>query len=86
MDTLAIVRYLFANGYKNMEPRYVIERNHPAWVTELPSIHDENLGTFIGVKNCYKYFEKVAKITDLQEKVLEWESNNPNYRIGDASK
>lgn len=80
-ETLYIVQYLHYLGIK-LEPQYCIERNHPSWITMLPSIYVSNKDEkYIGLEECIKFFEKETGIHCLLQKSIEFKKNNPEYRI-----
>ncbi len=77
-DTLAIVQYLQNLGYNFILPAIVIERNHPYWVTSLPSIATET-ERYVGLKGCVEYYEKATGVENLLEKAIEWKKANEHY-------
>lgn len=69
-DTRAIVRYLDAVG-KSCPPTYIVERNHPSWVTALPAILDLVTDTkYIGFAQSISYWEQSSSETDLVNKSI----------------
>ena len=79
-DTLYIVKYLHYLGI-NIIPTCCIERNHPEWVKELPSIETVEKERYIGINECIYFFEKKTNIDNLYNKSYEFKNMNPNYRI-----
>lgn len=78
VDTLAIVRYLFHEHGFDARPSMCIERAHPAWVTELPSIMDlDDDSVHVGFEECVKYFEKVSGVGNLAAAAKSIESQMP---------
>lgn len=77
-ETLAIVRFLHHSGY-DTRPTYIIERNYPSWVTDLPSIYDGDY--HIGMEACIQFFENKTHIENIKEKSAEFLLQNPKYRI-----
>lgn len=63
-----------------MTPVYCIERNHPTWVTELPSI-ECNGQRFIGLYACITFYECMTGIHDLHAKAIQFKQEQPNFRI-----
>jgi hypothetical protein len=80
LDTLKIVRYLHFNGKSNL-PKYVIERSHPEWVTELPSLIEYDGTKHIGKSEVIKYYENKSGIDDILNKANLFSVSNPNYTI-----
>ena len=81
-ETLAIVRCLerrCAIGEYDPENRshrngniyrakFCVERNHPEWVTELPSIKDLLTGErFVGLSECIRFYECAFDVGNLTE-------------------
>lgn len=59
-DTRAIVRHLESIG-KPCPPTYIVERNHPSWVPELPTILDISSGeTYVGFDRCVRFWSDVT--------------------------
>jgi hypothetical protein len=84
LDTLAIVQFLHSIGI-HLVPNACIERNHPGWVTELPSIETSDGRRYVGYDACIEFFQETTQITDLQQKSALFKLENPSFRIhGDA--
>lgn len=83
-DTLYIVQYLHYLGI-NIIPTCCIERNHPSWVNELPSIEtiskEKEKERYVGLNECISFFEKITGIENLYEKSQIFKKLNPEYRI-----
>ena len=82
LDTLAIVQYLHSCGVQ-AEPAQCIERCHPAWVTQLPSIEDHTTGErFVGLIECERFYERLSgKGPGLLTRALAFKADHPEYRI-----
>ena len=82
LDTLAIVQYLHSCGVK-AEPSRCIERCHPAWVTQLPSIEDDTTGErFVGLLECVHFYERLSdRSPNLLTHALAFRAEHPEYRI-----
>ena len=80
LDTLYIVQYLYYMGVK-LTPRYCIERNHPCWVSELPSIETSNGEKYIGLESCIAFYEENSGIINLLYKSKQFKELNPKYCI-----
>jgi hypothetical protein len=78
IETLAIVQYLKFQGI-HAEPSLIVERNHPNWVTELPSIIASNGERFLGLSECVKFYGKHSGIDDLYSKSKAWKAVNENF-------
>lgn len=83
-DTLAVVQYLFHLRAPAVPlPSACVERNHPAWVTRLPSIETADGARYHGIDGCVAFFEGQTGIDGLLAKALDFKARNPSYRIGD---
>lgn len=86
LETLAIVRYLHAMGV-DARPAAIIERMHPAWVTELPAIETARGERFVSLRACCEYYERVAGIDEgrILQGALDFarERDDDVYRISD---
>ena len=80
LDTLAIVQYLSFLGQPCL-PSQIIERNHPAWVTDLPSILADDGKVYIGLRECEQYYCKTSGESNLLDRAVAFKTNNPNYRV-----
>jgi hypothetical protein len=80
LDTLYIVQYLYYMGV-NLIPKNCIERNHPNWVSEFPSIETSNGDKYIGLESCIAFYEKHSGMTNLYNKSKEFKEFNPKYCI-----
>ena len=80
LETIHIVQYLHSLGI-NIWPQYCIERNHPAWVSSLPTIETADGTRYIGLDACIQFFESETGIHDLLQKATEFKRINPEYRI-----
>lgn len=78
-ETLAIVQYLHARGILLL-PSACIERNHPEWVTELPSIQTEH-DKYVGLTQCLRFFEEQSGISGVLTLATEFKEQHPEYRI-----
>ncbi len=81
LDTLTIVQYLHYCGINDIIPIYCIERNHPKWVINLPSIETNDGKKYIGIDQCIQFYEEYSKISDLTEKSNSFKKTYPDYRI-----
>lgn len=81
IDTLEIVQYLHSLGYQRTTPLYCVERNHPKWVTELPSIETEKGDRYVGLSSCVKYYEDIYHLTNLWNLAHHFKKQHPDYRI-----
>ena len=79
LDTLYIVQYLHYNNI-NALPNAIIERNHPSFVTTLPTIVYENM-IYSGIEEVVYFYEKISGISNLLDKALEFKHKNPKYTI-----
>lgn len=79
-DTLWIVRFLHSLG-EDAKPVCVLERNHPSWVVDLPSISDLDGERYVGFDNCVVFFEKKYGISHLLQRTAEFRSMNPEYKL-----
>lgn len=80
LDTLFVVQYLHHLGY-DILPEYCIERNHPSWATDLPSIETIQGDRYIGLDECISFYETQTNQTDLLQRSSAFKQSNPNYRI-----
>jgi hypothetical protein len=80
LDTLHIVQYLHSIGI-NIIPKYCIERNHPEWVTELPSIETSTGQKYIGMDSCIHFYTRGSNIENIVEKTEIFIKKHPEYRI-----
>jgi hypothetical protein len=80
LDTLAIVQYLHSLGC-NAQPRLCIERGHPAWVTELPSIETSGGQRYIGFDQCIQFYESLSGRSDLLADALAFKDKHRYFRI-----
>lgn len=80
LDTLYIVQYLHSIGI-NIIPKYCIERNHPKWATELPSIETKNGQKYIGINACIHFYTQISNIENIMEETQKFKKKNPEYRI-----
>ena len=60
-ETLAIVQYLFHARSILLLPTCCIERNHPDWATDLPSIETEER-RYVGLNECVEFFERQSGV------------------------
>lgn len=79
-DTLYIVRYLHSLGFHDSVPNHIIERNHPTYIKELPTLSVEHR-YYIGIENIIKYYENKYKINNLLDKSIKFNEENPDYKI-----
>lgn len=79
LDTLYIVQYLHYNKI-NFQPSIIIERNHPQFITELPSIEYNNR-IYTGLIEVISLYETISGINNILEKALEFKKQNPKYTI-----
>lgn len=83
-ETLSIVQYLHSVG-RTILPKYCIERNHPEWITELPSIFvPETSEHYSGLERCVCFFEEESGMKGLLEESKRFKQKYPNYRIANA--
>lgn len=82
LDTLEIVQYLHYIG-KSMSPITVCERNHPHWVSALPSIEDCNGMRFVGLDACVTFWQTHCNESNLIAKASSFKQQHPHYRIHD---
>lgn len=80
LDTLAIVQYLHSCGC-HAQPKYCIERGHPAWVTELPSIETDGGQRYVGLDQCIQFYEHVSGRSDLLKDALAFKETKRDFRI-----
>lgn len=82
LDTLAMVQYLHSLGVKANLSR-CIERCHPAWVTQLPTIVDDVTGeVFEGLHECERFYERISgRGPGLLLEALAFKAEHPEYRI-----
>lgn len=72
---------------KNLRPAAVFQRSIPPQIIRLPALHDMDSNTlYLGLDKCLEFFEKKAKIKDIQNKVILFMRKNPNYSLGDSTK
>ena len=81
IDTLEIVQYLYSLGHKDAVPNCCIERNHPSWVTQLPSIETDQGMRYIGLQQSIFYYETSYKIKNLMSMAHKFKSDHPDFRI-----
>ena len=81
METLAIVQYLQTKGV-DLLPAMMLERNHPDWVVETPSILClESNVRFVGLDRCVDYYREAAGADEnLLREAQEWKETNPDHR------
>jgi hypothetical protein len=82
LDTLAIVQYLHSLGVR-ADPSRCIERCHPAWVTQLPTILDHvTFEMFEGLRECERFYERISgRGPGLLLEALAFKAAHPEYRI-----
>lgn len=79
LETLYIVQYLHYNKI-NLLPQSIIERNHPQFISQLPSIvHNNKL--YSGLDEVVKFYEDYSGINNLLEKANKFKKQNPKYAI-----
>ena len=79
-DTLAIVQYLHSHEIKMM-PTHCIERNHPGWAVELPSIETTDGKRYIGLNQCVEFYQRATGKNNLLKEALVFKQENPDYKI-----
>lgn len=79
IETLNIVQYLHYNKISFL-PHTIIERSHPSFVKELPTIVYNNK-TYSGLSQVISLYEEISGISNLLEKANEFKKNNPKYTI-----
>lgn len=80
VETLNIVRFLYAMNIIDARATTIIERNYPPEVILRPSIYDtESKIWYIGLEECIKFYEEQANQKDL----LQQSSNFIDFRIND---
>jgi hypothetical protein len=79
LDTLYIVQYLWSINIHFL-PESIIERNHPPFVTNLPTIVYNN-HIYSGLPEVISFYEKISGIENLLEKATEFKNQNPKYTI-----
>lgn len=79
LETLAIVQYLHSINIFFL-PDTIIERNHPSFIKELPSIiYKDKL--YSGLEEVITLYESYSNIENLLEKAIEFKEKNPKYTI-----
>ena len=83
--SLYLVKYLHFLGYQNVKPNICIERNHPKWVTDFPSILTSSGERFIGLNECARFFVErynmVLNAKDLLKDVEIFMKSKPEYSV-----
>ena len=79
LETLYVVQYLHFLG-KDPVPKYCIERNHPSWVTRLPSISSDGY-KYVGLERVIQFYENIFNVSNLLDKANKFKSEFPSYRI-----
>jgi hypothetical protein len=79
-DTLAIVQYLHSNGI-NIIPTHCIERNHPIWAVELPSIETTDGKKYVGLNQCIEFYQHATGKNNILKEALVFKQYNPDYKI-----
>jgi hypothetical protein len=79
-NTLAVVQYLHSRG-QELLPAVCIERLHPDWATELPSIETGDGERFVGLQRCMEFYERSTGIKNLYHKAMAFNEQNPGYRV-----
>jgi hypothetical protein len=80
-ETLYIVQYLHSLNI-DARPNKIYECNYPANIISIPSILDlDTQILYTGLLECIKYYEIQTKLSDLLNKAIDFNRNNPNYRI-----
>jgi hypothetical protein len=79
LDTLAIVQYLHSIG-RPCTPAACVERNHPVWVHELPSIETAT-ARYVGIGSCLDFWQKESGVDNLLEKAIAFKDWYPGYTI-----
>ena len=64
LDTHRVVKYLQLQGHE-LSPTYILERNHPDWVSALPSIETDTKEKFIGWDACVEFWERETGVQGL---------------------
>jgi hypothetical protein len=86
-DTLAQVQYLHWLGHEHARPCQVVERNHPDWASQLPSVQDVGTGAcHVGGAACSAYLEARFGVDDLASKAAAWKDAHPEYRISGSGR
>lgn len=68
-ETLLWVRWLFHACGIDARPSVIVEREHPGWVTSLPSIKDLDDGkTYVGLDACVQFLEHKTGVRDIVER------------------
>lgn len=82
LDTLAVVQYLHHNGHTNAAPIACIERNHPTWAAQLPSILcTKTSQMYIGKHEVVRFYESTFGVDRLIDKARAFKDICPNYKI-----
>ncbi len=86
LDTLSIVRFLCHKGHNDMRPVRCIERNHPAWAHDLPSIELASGERYVGLGSCIQFYaqETGQDPNSLLSNANAFNAANPDYRLGGA--
>jgi hypothetical protein len=79
IETLNIVQYLHYNKISFL-PNTIIERNHPQFVSDLPTIVYNNK-QYNGLEAVVSLYEECSGINNLLEKSYEFKKQNPKYTI-----
>jgi hypothetical protein len=86
-DTRGIVRYLRDVHRFDAGARLCIERNHPSWAPELPTILDVSTEVvYVGLERCIEFYEMISGVRGLAQK-CEYERPPPvplvlSYDVG----
>lgn len=82
LDTLAMVRYLYANSVVLL-PTVIIERKHPEKIV-LPAIYEyETNQLYEGIDECVRFYESKSGMSNLLDLAHAFAHSNPNYRISE---
>lgn len=79
LETLYIVQYLHSRNITFL-PSIIIERNYPAFVTELPTIY-YNHRFYKGLEEVISLYEHISGIDNVLEKAVEFKKQYPKYTI-----
>lgn len=79
LETLYIVQYLHSRNITFL-PSIIIERNHPSFVTELPTIQ-YNHTVYKGLEEVISLYEHISGIDNVLEKAIEFKKQHPKYTI-----
>lgn len=83
-NLMNLTRYLYSEGY-DIRPFNIQERDFPYYIVKVPTAIFPNGMVLSGYPDFVNYYQKIFCINDLDSKMIEFTSQNGEYRIFDKS-